>query len=96
VLHRTRLDLADMAEHCVTLMGSRAAARRLQLTMHPPAEHAIVHADSVRVEQIITNLLSNAIQYTPQGGSIDVYVEIDNGDAVLRVRDNGKGIPPRC
>jgi signal transduction histidine kinase len=93
VLHKTRVDLADIAEHCVAMIRGRADARRLTLTMHVGVEHAIVDADSVRLEQIITNLLSNAVKYTPPGGSIDVYVERDAGDAVLRVRDNGKGIP---
>lgn len=92
-LHKTRVDLEDVAEHCVTLMRNRAEARRLTLTMHAVVEHATVDADSVRLEQIITNLLSNAVKYTPPGGSIDVYVERDGGDAVLRVRDSGKGIP---
>jgi signal transduction histidine kinase len=92
-LHKTRIDLTDIAEHCVTLIRHRAEARHLTLTMHPVVEHAAVEADAVRLEQIITNLLSNAVKYTPPGGSIDVYIERDGGDAVLRVRDSGKGIP---
>ena len=93
VLHRTRVDLADIAEHCVAMIRSRADARRLTLAMHADGEHATIDADPVRLEQIITNLLSNAVKYTPPGGSIDVHVERDAGDAVLRVRDSGKGIP---
>jgi signal transduction histidine kinase/CheY-like chemotaxis protein len=93
VLHKTRVDLNDIAGHCVAMMRSRADARRLALTVAAVGDDAIVEADPVRLEQIITNLLSNAVKYTPPGGSIQVSVERDAGDAVLRVRDSGKGIP---
>jgi CheY-like chemotaxis protein/anti-sigma regulatory factor (Ser/Thr protein kinase) len=51
-----------------------------------------VRGDAVRLEQVVNNLLSNAIKYTPPGGDIEVFVESGGDDAVLRVRDNGKGI----
>jgi signal transduction histidine kinase len=93
VLHRSLVDLNDMAGHCVALIRSSAEARHLALTIGATAGHAMVEADPVRLEQIITNLLSNAVKYTPPGGSINVSVEREDGDAVLRVRDSGKGIP---
>jgi CheY-like chemotaxis protein len=48
----------------------------------------------VRLEQVVNNLVSNAIKYTPPGGDIHVVVESGGDDVVLRVRDSGKGIPP--
>jgi len=93
VLNRTRVDLAEIAGHCMTLIRGRAEERRLQLSMHAQAGRALLDADPVRLEQVITNLLSNAVKYTPPGGTIDLYVENDGSDAVLRVRDSGKGIP---
>ena len=53
-----------------------------------------VRGDAVRLEQVVNNLLSNAIKYTPPGGEIEVAVEADGDDVVLRVRDSGKGISP--
>lgn len=93
-LHLTSVDLHDVVEHCAELMRPRADARRLRMTVHAEGKHAVVRADAVRLEQIVNNLLSNAIKYTPPGGEVDVFVESGDGDAVLRVRDNGKGIAP--
>ena len=93
-LHLTQVDLADVAEHCVEMARTRADARRLRLTMRNSVEHAVVRGDAVRLEQVVNNLLSNAIKYTPPGGEIEVLVETDADDVVLRVRDNGKGIAP--
>ena len=93
-LHMTSVDLGDVAEHCVETMRPRAEARRLKLTSSASAQRLIVRGDPVRLEQVLDNLLSNAIKYTPPGGAIEVHVESDGDDAVLRVRDSGKGIAP--
>lgn len=93
-LNMTQVDLADVAELCVNTMRPRADARRLQLSLSVSEPNAIVRGDPVRLEQILDNLLSNAIKYTPPGGEIEVRVESDGDDGVLRVRDSGKGIAP--
>jgi signal transduction histidine kinase/CheY-like chemotaxis protein len=92
-LHRTEIDFADVVEHCVESMRSRAAAHQLRLDLHRDGP-TFVNGDGVRLEQIANNLIANAIKYTPAGGSIDVYVGHQNGRAVLRVRDTGRGIAP--
>jgi len=73
---------------------ARAKTRGLTLTMHPADGPAYVNGDPVRMEQIVSNVLSNAIKYTPAGGTIDVWIERENGEAVFRVRDSGRGIDP--
>ncbi|MDQ3282043.1 MAG: ATP-binding protein [Acidobacteriota bacterium] len=93
-LHMTQVDLVDVAEHCVEMARPRAEARRLQLSMQTNLKQALLRADAVRLEQIVNNLLSNAIKYTPPGGEVNVFVDADGSDGVLRVRDNGKGIAP--
>jgi signal transduction histidine kinase/CheY-like chemotaxis protein len=93
-LHMARIDLGDIAEHCVETMRARAEARRLKLSLNIPAPRAVVRGDPVRLEQVLDNLLSNAIKYTPPGGEIEVRIETDGDDAVLRVRDSGNGIAP--
>lgn len=93
-LHLTQVDLADVAEHCVEMARARAEARQLRLTMQNSGQHAVVRGDAVRLEQVVNNLLSNAIKYTPPGAEIEVLIESDAEDVVLRVRDSGKGIAP--
>jgi len=53
-----------------------------------------VHADDTRMEQIVANLLGNALKFTPPGGSISVSVKRAGSDALLSVRDTGVGMPP--
>jgi signal transduction histidine kinase/ActR/RegA family two-component response regulator len=93
ILHRTEVDLADIVAHCVESMRARASARHLDLRLHRDGP-VFVDGDAVRLEQIANNLLSNAIKYTPGGGSIDISVGRRDGEAVLRVRDSGRGIDP--
>jgi CheY-like chemotaxis protein len=93
-LHKTSLDMMDIVEHCVETTRPRANARNLRVTVHASATHAIVNGDPIRLEQIVNNLLSNAIKYTPPDGSVDIFLEAEQGDAVLRIRDSGKGIAP--
>jgi signal transduction histidine kinase len=52
-----------------------------------------IDADEARMEQVVTNLIGNAVKFTPAGGSIAVKVEARDGDAVLTVADSGRGIP---
>src|SRR5262249_56111250 len=54
-----------------------------------------IEADGVRLEQIVMNLLSNSLKFTPRGGSITVSVRLEAGEAVLRVADSGSGISPQ-
>ena len=53
----------------------------------------VVAGDPVRLGQAIDNLISNAIKFTPRGGSIKVHLSVDEGNAVISVRDTGMGIP---
>jgi len=59
------------------------------------SEHPlVVKGDPMRLEQVVMNLLANAVKYTPPGGSIVIASEADDREAVLRVRDTGNGIAP--
>ncbi|MGV3742586.1 MAG: ATP-binding protein, partial [Burkholderiaceae bacterium] len=89
-LNRRALDLAEVAKNCVDTF--RTAGRFDQKTVTIETEAALVHGDATRVEQIIANLLDNAIKYTPEGGRIAVRVKVLANEAVLSVRDSGIGI----
>lgn len=93
-LNRAPVDLRQVVESCRPLAMNQARVRNQQLTFEMPAQPVVAYADAERLKQVCDNLLSNAFKYTPEGGSIHVKLGIENGWAVLQVRDNGRGIPP--
>lgn len=74
--------------------GARSAIEEagLELRVRLPDESVWIDADVVRIEQIIGNLLNNAVKYTPEGGTITVETETRYGSVVARIRDSGVGI----
>ncbi len=86
------VDLATIAERCVQQVEVLAAAKRQSLDISRDVVAVEIDGDPVRLEQVVVNLLTNAIKYTPPGGHVDVAVAREGGDAVLRVRDDGIGI----
>jgi two-component system sensor histidine kinase KdpD len=58
-----------------------------------PASLPLVHIDPVLMEQVFVNILDNAVKYTAEGGEIAIEAEKNNGDLIVRVSDNGVGIP---
>jgi PAS domain S-box-containing protein len=77
-------------ESCRPLVDVHEHAVELQLAPAPLP----VDVDSTRLSQVVLNLINNAVKYTPDGGRIAIAVAREDGDAVLRVRDSGIGIPP--
>ena len=77
-----------------SLRASDALLRASDITLHVtyPSMPLQVWADDTRLEQAITNLMSNAVKFTPSGGSIWVSLSKEVGSAVLKIRDNGVGI----
>jgi signal transduction histidine kinase/ActR/RegA family two-component response regulator len=69
-------------------------AGRHQLQVHAADASLAVEGDGVRLTQVFSNLLNNAAKYTPEGGRIDVFVEREGVNAVVRILDNGAGLPP--
>ncbi len=68
--------------------------RRHELTILLPADALPLEGDPTRLEQIFVNLLTNAARYTDHGGQISLRAARENGHVVVRIRDNGVGIPP--
>jgi CheY-like chemotaxis protein/anti-sigma regulatory factor (Ser/Thr protein kinase) len=69
-------------------------ARGHRLEVSQPEPPLVVEGDPTRLAQVVLNLLNNAAKYTPEGGRIEVSAAREGDDAVIRVRDNGDGIPP--
>src|SRR5262249_29845927 len=65
----------------------------LQLTISLPHQPVYVNADSARLTQVLANILNNAAKYTVRNGTIAISLEKSDGQAVVRIRDNGPGIP---
>jgi CheY-like chemotaxis protein len=92
LLERQPLDLADAVTRHVSSV--RATGKMQDHVVTVEAQPVWVDADSLRIEQIVGNLVSNALKYTPAGGGITIRVGPNNGQAVLSVEDTGVGMPP--
>ncbi|HEY8599665.1 MAG TPA: PAS domain S-box protein [Thermomicrobiales bacterium] len=91
-LRKQPLDLVALAATVIERFQSRGEeGAKHALTLEAPGAVSVV-ADAERIEQVLTNLLGNAIKYSPAGGAIDVEVRTEADDAVLRVTDQGIGI----
>lgn len=91
-LRREPTDLARLLREVGELYEFVAEERGLRLQLQLP-ERCEAHVDPHRLRQVFANLVDNALKYTPPGGSVRVTAERRQGDAVVRVRDNGQGIP---
>jgi signal transduction histidine kinase/ActR/RegA family two-component response regulator len=91
-LRRQRIELGAVVRAAITHFEApeRAAGPRLTLDAKP----AWVDADPARIEQIVVNLVGNAMKFTPEGGEVQVRVRPAGSEALIEVRDNGIGIPP--
>jgi signal transduction histidine kinase len=86
----TRVDAAAVVAPAVEELRRRAEPRRIEVVLR--ALPVTVLADTSRLEQIVTNIGNNALQFTPEGGRITVEVRPDSGMAMLRISDTGRGI----
>jgi len=92
LLERQPLDLGDVVTRHVTSL--RATGKMQEHVVNLETTPVWVDADVIRIEQIVGNLVSNALKYTPAGGTITIRVRQDEGSAVLTVEDTGVGMPP--
>ena len=92
---KTNFSIVDVAQGVCEKMKYSAEEKKHKLecivTVQPPN----VYADKDSIEQVIMNIVSNSIKYTPEGGTITVYVGSINGNVYVKVIDNGMGIPPQ-
>ena len=86
------MDLISMVRSTVETADADRAASDLAIRMHSDLESLTVLADPARISQIIWNLLSNSIKFTPLGGTIDIHVSEEGNFARLEVIDTGQGI----
>ena len=89
------VDLVAVAQAALDAVRPLAATKNVQLAFSPdlPAIEP-VSGDAGRLQQVIWNLLANAIKFTPEGGRVDVFIERSNDHMEVRVVDTGQGISP--
>jgi len=90
-LSRRPLDLADVVRRATDAL---TADTRLDRHVDVSTEPAWINGDAVRIEQVLANILTNAVKYTPPDGRIRVALRAEGADAVLSVEDSGCGISP--
>jgi signal transduction histidine kinase/ActR/RegA family two-component response regulator len=92
MLARQPLDLARLVQHTLDTLALRG-----ETAQHPvdvDLQEGWVDGDATRLEQVVTNLVGNALKYTPAGRAVSVVTRVEAGEVVLRVADTGDGIPP--
>jgi PAS domain S-box-containing protein len=91
-LNRETVSPVASIENAIETVRLDAETKDIKIMVSSPDDALFVHADPVRLEQIIWNLLNNSVKFTPKGGSIEVCLEPDMDHIVLTVSDNGQGI----
>ena len=93
-IERQPVSLAGVVAAAVESQRPAAAAAGLDLRFEPPAAEQPVIGEAARLQQVVANLVSNAIKFTPAGGHVHVSLHFDGSAARLTVSDNGAGIAP--
>ena len=93
-LKREEVPFQAAVRHAVESCRPAIEAKSLRLGVEVPEDALVVLADPVRLAQVVTNLLTNAVKFTPDAGSIRLTVVEEPGQVVMRVQDTGIGITP--
>jgi two-component system phosphate regulon sensor histidine kinase PhoR len=92
VLDVERTSVSELLDHSVREATKAACDAGLTLDLDPTRPVAVIDGDPERLAQVFDNLFSNAIKYTPRGGHISAALTLEDGHAVIQVRDSGRGI----
>ena len=94
---RLHLSIGDVAVHALFAEVSEAlqslAEKKSQLLLHFASPELVVRADTIRFRQILTNLIGNAIKFTPERGKVELAAHLQGDHVRIDVRDSGPGIP---
>lgn len=89
------LHLYTVAKQVVEIYETSSVRHSIRLRLLNK-ELPAIHADEDRIKQLLSNLINNAIKYSPDGGEIDVVLDLDDEHVIIRVIDEGIGIPPHA
>lgn len=93
LLERSSFDLALLAQTVAETISALAMEKNITLNFEQVPSPIVIEADMNKIKRVITNLISNAVKYTQDGGNIWVTTAVDGRYAVISVKDNGYGIP---
>ena len=93
-LKKDNFTISELAKNVIAKMKFSAEQKEHTLTGHF-GSGIKVYADKASIEQVLVNIISNSIKYTPDGGKIDLYIEEKEDSVEIREKDNGMGIPEK-
>jgi len=88
------VNLVDVVQHALEELSTLALAKHIDLGMEHDGTPALVHATASMLGELVSNLIDNAIRYTPEHGIVTAAIEANAESVTLRIEDNGPGIPP--
>src|SRR6185295_9598592 len=88
------VSLMTILDNAVETVSGDAALKQILIRIEAPDDVIFVNADPLRLEQVIWNLLNNAVKFTPAGGAVTIRLASDGGRATLVVEDTGPGVEP--
>ncbi len=86
------VDVRRIVDEVTDLVSVTARQKDLIVTTDVPAEPVTAWGDAVEIDRLVTNLVSNAVKYTPEGRRVDIRLRLDDGHVVLEVADEGYGV----
>jgi signal transduction histidine kinase len=89
---RTPTDVVEIVQHAVESAQAEAGRRALRLDLTAPSHSILIEADVVRLAQAVDNVVSNAMKFTPGGGSVAVTLAQDGGRVTVTIADTGMGM----
>lgn len=92
-LDLSEFDLALLAKSTAETVQAQALEKQISLKFDPVPTPILITADEKKIERVLTNLISNAIKYTPKEGSVEVVVTANGRYALVEIADSGYGIP---
>ena len=87
--------IVKTAENAIILVDPRAKAKSIYISRRIDAGVGIIKGAQVYIEETIANLLANSVKYTPKGGKVEITIEDKDGSVLIRISDNGIGIPKK-
>lgn len=93
-IEKEPLDLATLAGEIIDTVRPPTLAKKIAFDLASSGDPLFINGDATRLQQVITNLVENAVKFTPEGGSVAVSVERVSDMAVISVKDTGIGIDP--
>ncbi len=94
-IEKSEFDLGELVKYVFDGQLIEMQKKNLKSECYVTADVPLVYADKRGIERVIINIISNAIKYTDEGGSITVYVGFVYNDAYIKIKDTGRGIPEK-